>query len=298
MKSQELILFEHDEPLEEVRKNMLATRFRNYPVVDENHRFLGLISRYNLLAMRRKQLILVDHNELKQAVDGVEEAEVLEIIDHHRVGDIQTLSPIYFQNEPVGATSTLVADHFMSRQIPIHTPLAALLLAGILTDTMLFKSPTTTSKDRRVAAALEEISGLDSIQWGKQILENGQRFESLDDRSMILSDFKEYEQDGLIFAIAQVETIDLSRLVDRKADLRRVMEDICRERGYSFMCLMTTDIVAERTELIISGDQCALMEQAFSQSARDGVIVLTGVMSRKKQVVPVVIQYIRQRKNL
>ncbi|MBP1762301.1 MAG: Inorganic diphosphatase, partial [Firmicutes bacterium] len=129
MKSRDLVLFEKDEKAEEAKKMMLSTRFRNYPVVDDDNRYLGMISRYNLLQMKRKQIILVDHNEKKQAVDGVEEAEILEIIDHHRVGDLQTIFPIYFHNEPVGSTSTLVADKFLTNKVFLATNLAALLLS-------------------------------------------------------------------------------------------------------------------------------------------------------------------------
>jgi manganese-dependent inorganic pyrophosphatase len=295
MKSQDLVLFEHDDTIEEIKRSMLSTRFRNYPVVGEQHRFLGMISRYNLLAMRRKQLILVDHNESKQAIDGIEEAEIVEIIDHHRVGDLQTLSPIYFYNQPVGSTCTLVAEHFFNSRVPCDKSYASLMLAGIMTDTMLFKSPTTTEKDRKIARQLEQIAGLNGLQWGKTILEKGRHFDEQDELSMITSDLKEYQQDHLLFAIAQIETLELHQLHHRQQELRRAMEALCQSRGYDFMCLMVTAILEECTELLIAGPQAILLEAAFQSQAQQGVMALDGVMSRKKQVVPVIIQHIRQK---
>lgn len=295
MKSQNLVLFEKDDSIEEVKRSMLGSRFRNYPVVGDQHRFLGMISRYNLLAMRRKQLILVDHNESKQAVDGIEEAEILEIIDHHRVGDLQTLSPIYFYNRPVGSTCTLVAEHFFNSQASIDQSHASLLLAGIMTDTMLFKSPTTTDQDRSIAARLQVIAGIEALSWGKTILEKGARFDEQDEREMVTSDLKEYQQDKLLFAIAQIETLELNQLHHRRQALRQAMDGLCQSRGYDFMCVMVTAILEECTELIIAGPQAGLLEDAFNSRAIEGVITLGGVMSRKKQVVPVIIQHIRQK---
>lgn len=294
MKTHDLTLFEKDEPVEEARKHMLATRFRNYPVVDEKNRYLGMISRYNLLEMKRKRLILVDHNEMKQAVDGVEEAEILEIIDHHRVGDVQTISPIYFRNEPVGSTCTLIAEMFLNEKIYVSRSLSALLLAGILSDTMLFKSPTTTARDQRVAGELQHLSGFDPVDWGKQILENSLPFEKQTEEEIIEEDLKEYSSGDVLFAISQVETIDLKKAGARKAALLQKMEEMCHRRGYAFMCMMITDIMQEGTELIITGEKKHLAEEAFGHVAADGSIFLNGVMSRKKQVVPVIYQVFKQ----
>src|SRR5665647_2561747 len=192
MKTRDLILFEPQEKVDEARKNMLASRFRNYPVVDEGNSFLGMISRYNLLQMKRKQVILVDHNEKKQAVEGIEEAEIIEIIDHHRVGDLQTLWPIYFHNEPVGSTSTLVAEMFLLNQVYMSDKLATLLLSGIMSDTMIFRSPTTTTKDHRVAEELERISGIAALAWGKKLYSEINRIDRQTDEELVSADLKEY----------------------------------------------------------------------------------------------------------
>lgn len=294
MKTRDLMLFEKDEALDEVRKQMLATRFRNYPVVDGQNHFLGLISRYNLLDMKRKKVILVDHNEKKQAVDGIEEAEILEIVDHHRVGDLQTLSPIFFHNEPVGSTSTLVAELFFNKRLKMSSELAGLLLSGLLTDTMLFKSPTTTPKDQRIACQLQELSGLEAMVWGKKIFEFSSRIDQQSDEELIGEDLKEYLSGSTIFAVSQAETVDLASFTRRKANLVKTMQEICRRRNYAFMCLMVTDILEEGTELLVAGEKSSLAEQAFGQNIINNSIFLQGVMSRKKQVVPVIYEVLRK----
>lgn len=287
MMSRDLVLFEKDEPVEEARKQMLSTRYRNYPVVDEGNYFMGFISRYNLLKMKRKQLILVDHNERKQAVEGVEEAEILEIIDHHRVGDLQTISPIYFHNEPVGSTCTLIAEKFLNDRMALGANLAGLLLSGMLSDTMIFKSPTTTSKDRLIAEQLQEISGLDAMDWGKHILNHAINTAHLSDEEIITADLKEYNSGSITFAISQLETIDTKQIASRRENLLKSLEQLALRRGYAFICLMVTDILEEATELLVAGEKSQLISAAFGPQNKGGGFFLKGVLSRKKQVVPV-----------
>ena len=294
MKTRGLVLFERDEAVDEARKHMLSTRFRNYPVVDEENRFLGLISRFNLLEMKRKQLILVDHNEKKQAVEGIEEAEILEIVDHHRVGDLQTISPIYFHNEPVGSTSTLVAERFIHNHIFISTSLATLLLSGIMSDTMIFKSPTTTAKDKQIADELQKSCGLDPIEWGKTLFDRTTRFDKQSNEELLMADLKEYVSGTATFAISQVETIDLAKFSERRASLVELMEEMCSRKGYVLMCLMVTDIFEEGTDMILAGAKKDLVETAFEYDQSFKGIFLKGVMSRKKQVVPVIYEALRK----
>lgn len=294
MKTRDLILFEPQERVDEARKNMLASRFRNYPVVDDANRFLGMISRYNLLQMKRKQVILVDHNEKKQAVEGIEEAEIIEIIDHHRVGDLQTLWPIYFHNEPVGSTSTLVADMFLQNHIAMSDKLATLLLSGIMSDTMIFRSPTTTTKDHRVAEELERISGIAALAWGKKLYSEINRIDRQTNEELVSADLKEYVSGETTFAISQVETVDFAVFTARRAKLLQIMENMCAAKGYELMCLMVTNIFQDGTEMIIAGRKSSLVEQAFQHEHMNGGIFLQGVLSRKKQVVPVIYQMLRQ----
>ncbi|ADI01872.1 MAG TPA: putative manganese-dependent inorganic diphosphatase [Syntrophothermus lipocalidus] len=288
MKTQNLVLFEKSETVEEAKKQMLATRYRNYPVVDEENRLAGIISRHHLLQMKRKKVILVDHNEKKQAVEGIEEAEILEIIDHHRVGDLQTVSPIFFRNEPVGATSTLVAELYRQHGVEVEPPVAGLLLSGILSDTMIFRSPTTTGKDKEIAKYLGKIAGLEPESWGKEIFRRAVRVEDEPIQNTVLQDLKEYQHGDLVFAISQVETIDLDALRKRKRDILEAMEGICNKRGYHLLLLMVTDVFAEGTELFAAGPRKEIAASAFSLPLEQETVFLKGVMSRKKQVVPLI----------
>lgn len=297
MRQSGLLTFEPGDSLDEARKQMLNSRFRNYPVIDEQNLYRGMISRYHLLQMKRKRLILVDHNEKSQAVDGIEEAEIIEIIDHHRVGGLQTISPIYFHNEPVGSTSTLVAERFIEMEVSLSRELAGLLLSGILSDTLIFRSPTTSDKDRRIAVALQELSGLDPLQWGKKIFEQALKIGHKKDENLINSDMKEYSSEDLVFAVAQLETIDLSALMERKGGMLQAMEDLCQRQNYSFMCLMLTDILEEASEILIAGQGRSLLEQAFNIPSGQTSAYVKGLLSRKKQLVPAIFDVLR-RQNL
>lgn len=290
MKTKDLVLFEPDEKVDEAKRNMLASRYRNYPVVDDDNRFQGMISRYNLLQMKRKQVILVDHNEKKQAVEGIEEADILEIVDHHRVGDLQTLWPIFFHNEPVGSTSTLVAEMFLRHQVRLDAKLAALLLSGVMSDTMIFGSPTTTAKDRNIAHELEKLSGFDAMAWGKKLYSEIHQVDKLSDQELIQEDLKEYASGDTTFAISQVETVELEALAQRRLNLIAAMEGLCERRGYALMCLMVTSIFESGTEIIVAGEKKDLVEDAFNHELVHGGIFLKGILSRKKQVVPVIYQ--------
>lgn len=290
MKTKDLILFEPDEKVDEAKRNMLASRFRNYPVVDDDNRFMGMISRYNLLQMKRKQVILVDHNEKKQAVEGIEEADILEIVDHHRVGDLQTIWPIFFHNEPVGSTSTLVAEMFLRHKVQLDAKLAALLLSGIMSDTMIFGSPTTTLKDRNIARELERLSGFDAMAWGKKLYSEIHQVDKMSDKELVEEDLKEYASGDTTFAISQVETVELKALAHRRPNLIATMEALCEKRGYALMCLMVTSIFESGTEIIVAGEKKSLVYDAFQHQLVNGGIFLKGVLSRKKQVVPVIYQ--------
>lgn len=294
MKTRDLILFEPNEKVDEVRKSMLTSRFRNYPVVDDDNHYMGMISRYNLLQMKRKRVILVDHNEKSQAVDGIEEAEILEIIDHHRVGDLQTSLPIYFRNEPVGSTSTLITEMFLQNRVYMTRGLAGLLLAGVMTDTMMFKSPTTTGKDKKMARELERLSGFEAQAWGRQIYSETDRFAKQTDEEVISEDLKEYVSGEITFAISQVETVDLAAFAQRRDALISTMDELCVSNGYALMCLMVTNIFEDGTEMLIAGQKRNLLAKAFQQENIDDKIFLQGVLSRKKQVVPVIYETLRK----
>ncbi len=289
MRPQNLVVFDHMDPVSEARDLMLKTRFRNYPVVDEENRFMGMISRYHLLGMNRKQVILVDHNETNQAVEGIQEAEILEVIDHHRVGDLESISPIYFRNEPVGATSTLIASIYRENSIIPSSDIAGLLLAGILSDTMIFRSPTTTDKDREIAEWLAGISNLEMDVWGREIFNVASPLGLEDAETVINEDLKEYKYGNLVFAVAQIETADISLLQEHLPGIKDTMNAISKARGYDLMFLMVTDIFVAGTQLLIAGERSDLGYQIFGDAQRNELF-LKGVLSRKKQIVPIILR--------
>ncbi|MGE5417740.1 MAG: putative manganese-dependent inorganic diphosphatase [Acidobacteriota bacterium] len=293
MKEANLIVFDKDDTVDEAKQSMLKSRFRNYPVIDEDNRFVGMISRYHLLKMKRKRIVLVDHNESKQAVEGVEEAELLAVIDHHRVGDIQTVDPILFRNEPVGATSTLVTEIYRSNNIDPDKGIAGLLLSGILSDTMIFRSPTTTDRDRRAAKWLSELSGLAIEEWGRKIFIEASPLNVTDPGAMIIEDLKEFSYGDIVFAVAQIETADMEGLSSLKESLKAGVDQVSGVRGYDMMMLMITDIFKEVTVMIVGGPDAAVAGRIFGDST-SREFSLPGVMSRKKQVVPMIYRALAQ----
>lgn len=293
MKTDNLVIFDNHDSVAEAREMMLKTRFRNYPVTDDENRFLGMISRYHLLSMKRKQVILVDHNEKTQAVDGVEEAELLEVIDHHRVGDLESITPIYFRNEPVGATCTLIADMYREKGHLPDKAIAGLLLAGILSDTMIFRSPTTTDKDRQMAKWLSVLSELEIESWGREIFREASPIDIDDTRQAINEDLKEYRYGNITFAVAQIETADMTLLQRYIPVIKETMQEISELRGYDLMFLMVTDIFVEGTQLLIAGEKSDLGTRIFEDTDQ-GEVFLKGVLSRKKQIVPLIFRALAQ----
>lgn len=286
--NREVLTFKPTDLLDEVRERMVKYKHRNYPVVDENNRLVGLINRGSLLAGPAKKVILVDHNEESQSVEGLSQTEILEVIDHHRLGDVQTVNPIYFRNEPVGSTATLVAEAFREEKVLMSPEIAGLLLGAVLSDTLLFKSPTTTEKDKRVAERLAGISGITDIEaFGRELLEAGTDLESLTPAEMITEDLKQYTfGEGFQVGVAQVETVNLDRFLERSGQVLEEMEAYRKNNGLDLFLLMVTDLFKHGSELLVSGPAVHVVEKAFGYPVQNKRVFLPGVLSRKKQVVP------------
>ncbi|TLM98022.1 putative manganese-dependent inorganic diphosphatase, partial [bacterium] len=291
MLTKELLVFNEDDLLDDVRKTMLETRFRNYPVVDEENRVVGEISRYHLLGFSRKKVILVDHNELSQAVDGAEEAWIIEVVDHHRVGGIQTGEPILFRNEPVGSTCTLIARAYFEHGITPGREMAGILCAGILSDTVIFKSPTCTRADRDMTGRLSGIAGIDPVEFGVAMFKVASSLSGRSPRDIINADFKKFVVGELQMGIGQVSTMGLDDVTAMKSQLLAEMESVRLEAGLDYVLLMATDLLAEATSLLIAGPDQALIGKAFNGQAANNQVYLPGVLSRKKQVVPPLIKF-------
>lgn len=280
----DLVCFHLDDFIDDVRKVVLQSRYRSYPILDENEHVVGTLSRYHLISPRRKRVVLVDHNEAAQSVPGLEQAEILEIIDHHRLADIQTTSPIYFRNEPVGSTATIIAEMYQEKGLMPTQSLAGLMTAAILSDTVMFKSPTCTQRDRNMAERLARIAGVSLQDLGKEIF-SVSADENKSASDLLFTDFKEFHIAGHDFGISQITCLDSQKMMERSDDFLDVMQKTAEAHRYGMMLLMLTDVLLEGTQLLFVGDREAI-QHAFNTEIRGNSVFLPHVMSRKKQVVP------------
>ena len=279
----DLICFHLEDRVDDVREAMLKHRDSIYPILDENEKVVGILTRYHLLRPRRKRVVLVDHNEAAQSVPGLEEAEILEIIDHHRLADIQTTNPIYVRNEPVGSTNTIIASMFQDRGLMPSEKMAGMMAAAILSDTVMFKSPTCTDKDRRTAERMARIANVSLDELGRQIFSASMEGRTV--RDLLMSDYKEFHIAGHNLAVAQITCVDSPKMLERKEEFLTLMKKVAQEKGFSMMILMLTDVLLEGTQIIYLGED-EVIQQAFSVSPRDNTVFLPHVMSRKKQIIP------------
>lgn len=274
-----------DELLTDITDRVMEVHYRAAIAVDDDNQPLGVVTRTNLLSPEPRRVILVDHAEVGQSVAGVEEAQVVEILDHHHVGDIQTRTPIAATFDPVGSTATLIVERFQKAGLDPEASTARMLLSAILSDTVVLNSPTTTDRDHEVVKYLEEYLGLDHKEFGMEMFEASSDVSGLSAEEIAARDAKEYEvSGGAKMCIAQVETVG-NGLLERKDELLDALAKEREKNGYLFTALMVTDIIEQGTGLLCSGD-CASVERAFNAESKNGVIDLPGVMSRKKQVAP------------
>lgn len=280
-----LTSFKPTDMLSDIKETMESTQFRNYPVV-ENDKLVGVVSRDQLIVPERERVILVDHNERSQAVEGIEAAKIVEIIDHHRLGGIQTSEPIFTRQEPVGCTATIVANMYWHRDVEMPANIAGLLLSAIISDTVLFKSPTCTAIDKQVAEKLAQIAGVDIMKHGMALLKAGSGIGDMSPIEVAKNDLKEFQIGEYRMIVSQISVMDTSEVLAIKEELLACMENICRSEGYDMSLLMVTDIIAEGTELLFTGKPKSIIAEAFSKPANDNLISLPGVMSRKKQIIP------------
>ena len=276
--------FHLDDFIDDVREIVLQSRHRSYPILDENERVVGTLSRFHLLRPRRKRVVLVDHNEAAQSVPGLDQAEVLEIIDHHRLADIQTGSPIYFRNEPVGCTCTIIAGMYQERGLMPSNKLAGLMAAAIVSDTVMFKSPTCTDRDRRMAERMARIAGVSLDELGQTIFA-ASTSDSRPAEELLFSDFKEFHIAGHDLGIGQVTCLNSEHILERTEEFLQIMHKTSLEKGYDMMLLMLTDVLRDGTQLLFLGD-AETIRQAFNVEVKQNTCFLPHILSRKKQVVP------------
>ena len=288
MTKEDLVVFTLEDLVDDVKDTMSQTRYRSYPVIDDNNnnKVVGLISRYHLISNMKKKVILVDHNERSQSVDGLEECEILEIIDHHRVADVFTSNPIYFRNEPVGSTSTIIGSILFENGRRPSKKIAGVLAAAIISDTLLFRSPTSTNMDKIILRRLASIANLDIEKFAMEMFKAGTSLVGRTPEELLKQDFKKFTIEDSNIGIAQVYTMDPDSLKDMKSDLISLMEQLSKEQGYSIFILMLTDIFKEASEMIVVGQNKELVAKAFGKTLDNDSFYVPDVLSRKKQVVP------------
>ena len=280
-----LVYFHLNDYIDDVRDAVLQSRYRSYPILDHRERVVGTLSRYHLLRPRRKRIVLVDHNERSQAVSGLEQAEIIAIIDHHRLADVQTGHPIFVRNEPVGSTTTIVATMFQERGLLPSAQMAGLMAAAILSDTVLFKSPTCTPRDKRMAERLARIAGIDLDVLGRDMFSAGTSTDKPAEE-LLRTDFKEFHIAGHDLAICQITCLDIDSMLTRLPELTEAMGRLKAVKGYDALLMMLTDVLRCGTELIFLGEEDAIRQAFDAQDSKEQHLFLPGVVSRKKQIVP------------
>ena len=281
--TKELISFHLEDRVDDVRQQVLKNAAHSYPILDSDDKVVGILTRRHLLQPRRKRVVLVDHNEVAQSVPGLEEADILEIIDHHRLADIQTGSPIYVRNEPVGSSNTIIAEMFQERGLMPSAAMAGMMAAAIVSDTVMFKSPTCTPRDLQMADRMARIADVSLDELGKEIFSTSLTNKSPAD--LLHTDYKEFHIAGYNLAVSQITCVNSVAMLERKDEFLKEMRHIAEEKHFDMMILMLTDVLLEGTQLLYVGDD-NIVNEAFSVSAKDHVVFLPGVMSRKKQIIP------------
>lgn len=290
-----IVSFQMDDYVDDVKDVMARRRFRDFPILDEAGKFLGFISRRRLLNSRRKQVILVDHNEKNQAVDGVEEAEVLEIIDHHRLSSIETMGPVFFRNQPVGCTATIVYQMYQEEGVEVEPVIASLLCSAIISDTLMFRSPTCTPLDERSARKLAEIAGIDIEKLALEMFNAGSNLKGKTAEEICFLDFKQFTVNDINFGVGQISSMSAEELREIKTEVSAYLEQARKTQGLDMIFFMLTNIIAESSELLCAGNGAReKMISAFDLKGNPEMIELKGVVSRKKQLVPTLVSALQQ----
>lgn len=287
MKKEGLTIFKTTDYVEEIKKDMVKNRTRDFPVVDKKGDFYGFISSRRLMDVSKKQVILVDHNEKTQAVDGVEEAEILEIIDHHRLGGLETVGPLYFRNQPVGCTATIIYHLYKENQIEMDKTTAALLCSAIISDTLLFRSPTSTLVDEMVAKELAELAGINMEELAQNMFRAGSDLKGKSAEEICFQDFKPFTVGNVKFGVGQINSMDAEELEEIKERLFPYLETAAARQALDMVFFMLTNIVEESTEILCYGKGAKeQVLEAYDLPADTEEIFLNGVVSRKKQFIP------------
>jgi manganese-dependent inorganic pyrophosphatase len=292
--NEEFLCFRENAPLAAVREEATASGYLAFPVLDGEGQTVGILSKTDFLKTVSRKLILVDHNELSQAVQGADEVEIIEIIDHHRLGSMATQQPILFRNEPVGSTSTIVADCFFRHDVELPRTIAGLLLAGVVSDTLNLTSPTTTTRDAEILRKLEEIAQVNARAFTEKLFASGSLLTLKPAPQAVATDCKEYAEAGFKFSVAQIEEIGFEQFWKRKDELLAALEDYRAKRAYLFSTLLVTDVATQSSLLLVVGDE-KFIKRIDHPRLEPGIYELRDVVSRKKQLLPYLTHCLREK---
>ena len=290
-----LLTFNLNSSVEAATKVMTSVRYRYFPVLDDDGRYVGVVSRRNMMGLHKKQLILVDHNEKNQAVEGIEQAEILEIIDHHRIGSMETDGPVYFRNVPVGCTSTIIYQMYEENGVEIDRTTAGLMLSAILSDTLMFRSPTCTAIDERTARKLAELADVDLETYADAMFEHGGDVSGKTAEELFNTDYKIFDCGAIRFGVGQGSYMVERNRKASEALIAPYLPVALEKQGLDFIFYMFTDVRSASTELLMAGKGAeSLVARAFQAEVRDGLAILPGVVSRKIQLLPRIISALRE----
>lgn len=294
MKSENLVAFHEEDFTDDIKDIMASKRHRDFPVLNKKEQYVGTISRRNLLGIKQRRLILVDHNETSQAVDNVQDAQIVEIIDHHRLGTLETVMPVFFRNQPVGCTATIIYQMYREQNVEIPKEIAGLLCAAIISDTLLFRSPTCTAADRAAAEDLAQKADIVLEQFAADMFAAGSNMKMKSAEQIFFQDFKKFNQDKITFGVAQINSMIQSDLEIAKEKLSSYMEKAYQEQNVTMLFFMLTNILTESTELMYIGDEAEkVVQEAFGGTAENGALNVPGMVSRKKQLIPAILNTIQ-----
>jgi len=291
--NEEFLCFRENAPLAAVREEAMSSGYLAFPVLGNDGETVGILSKTDFLKTVTRKLILVDHNELSQAVQGADEVEIIEIIDHHRIGALATQQPILFRNEPVGSSCTIVADCFFRHGVEMPRAIAGLLLAGLVSDTLNLTSPTTTPRDSEILKQLEALSGVNAREFTEKLFASGSLLTLKPAPQAVATDCKEYAENGAKFSVAQIEEIGFEQFWKRKDELLAALEDYRRQRAYLFSTLLVTDVATQSSLLLVEGDEKFIKRIDFPR-LEPGIYELRDIVSRKKQLLPYLTHCLRE----
>jgi len=291
--NEEFLCFRENAPLAAVREEAMSSGYLAFPVLGNEGETVGILSKTDFLKMVTRKLILVDHNELSQAVQGADQVEIIEIIDHHRIGTLATQQPILFRNEPVGSTSTIVADCFFRHGVELPREIAGLLLAGLVADTLNLTSPTTTPRDAEILKQLERLADVNAREFTEKLFASGSLLTLKPAPQAVATDCKEYAENGAKFSVAQIEEIGLEQFWKRKDELLAALEEFCGRRGFLFSALLVTDVATQGSLLLVVGDEKFIKRIDYPRR-EPGIYELRDVVSRKKQLLPYLTHCLRE----